>query len=456
MLRLVPYLVEKRIQGEIMLFGRKSDRADADADQLAQLRGENERLRRAVGELSLLNELAADIGASDDLDAITRQIVRRSIRALKAEQGVITLVDEQGDDAPLKTLVRTAIGADRPESLRPDQHLLGWMQAHRAPLRLNDPQRDERFAFVPWPDALRSILCVPLTVRSRLIAVLTVYNKRDKAGFSEADQRLLTIIAAQTAQVIENARLVEEEKALLRMREELRLAYEIQTNLLPQAAPELPGYDIAGRSVPAQTVGGDYFDFIELEPQRWALCVGDAVGKGLPAALLMATVQATLRGQARSDLSARANLERSNELLCRSIRDGEFVTLFYGCLDATTHHFVFANAGHNRPLWARANGTIGELASGGLVLGAMEGQGYGQEDVILHSGDWIVMYSDGLTEATDAHGTPFGSERMERLLRTHRTDSANALVDRLIAAVRRHTQGIPQADDITIVTLKRL
>ena len=434
-----------------MLFRRKSD--GAEADQLEQLRAENERLRRAVGELSLLNELAADIGASTDLDAITRHIVRRSIRAVDAEQGVITLVDEQ-DEAPLKTLVRTVMGSRRGESLRPDQHLLGWMQAHRSPLRLHDPQRDERFAFVPWPETLRSILCVPLTVRSRLIAVLTVYNKRDGSGFTEGDQRLLTIIAAQTAQVIENARLVEEEKALLKVQEELRLAYEIQTNLLPQEPPVCPGFDIAGRSVPAQTVGGDYFDFIELSPDRWALCVGDAVGKGLPAALLAANVQATLRGQARPDLSASANLERSNNLLCRSTRDGEFVTLFYGCLDAAHHRFTFANAGHNRPLWARADGSVTELPFGGLVLGAMDDQPYDEDAIELQAGEWILIYSDGLTEAADAEGTPFGLDRVERVLRAHRSDTAERLIDRLVAAVQAHTLGQPQTDDITIVALK--
>lgn len=437
-----------------MLFERTSQ--DDKIDQLEALQRENERLRQAISELSLLNELAADVGASNDLETITKHIVRRSIRAVQAEQGVITLVDDQGGGAPLKTLVRTVMGSREHPSLRPDQHLLGWMQAHRAPLLINDPQDDDRFAFVPWPPTLRSILCVPLTVRSRLIAILTVYNKQDADGFTDGNQRLLTIIAAQMAQVIENARLHEEEKKLLRVKEELRLAYEIQTNLLPQEAPILPDYDIAGRSVPAQTVGGDYFDFIELDSGCWALCVGDAVGKGLPAALLMANVQATLRGQARPDLGAGANLERANQLLCRAVRDGEFVTLFYGCLDARAHRFSFANAGHNRPLWARAGTSVTVLEHGGLVLGAMEDQPYSEGTVDLASGDWLLIYSDGLIESMNAQNEQFGVESVKDILRAHHDDTASHLIDRLIAAVRLHGMGQPQTDDLTVVAVRRV
>lgn len=433
-----------------MLF-RKDATPDATAE-VERLRAENEQLRRAVAELSLLNELAADIGASSDLDTITRQIVRRALQSVGAGQGVITLVDGDDAEAPLRTLIRTVVGADG-TALRPDEHLLGWMRERRTPLRLNRPQQSEAFAFVPWPAAITSMLCVPLTVRSRLIATLTLYNK--SGGFTGADERLVSIIAAQTAQIIENARLVEEEKALVRVREELRLAHQIQVGLLPHAPPRVPGYDLAGRSVPAQTVGGDYYDFIAVADGQWALCVGDAVGKGLPAALLTASVQATLRGQSRPDLSAQEGLTRANDLLCSSVRDGEFVTLFYGCLDAFAHRFTFANAGHNPPFWLRAEAAAEPLSGGGLVLGAMAGMPYAQQTIGLERGDWVVLYSDGLTEATDRRGEPFGEARVAEAITAGREASAAEMIDCLLAAMERHTQGHPQRDDVTVVALKR-
>ena len=176
-------------------------------------------------------------------------------------------------------------------------------------------------------------MCVPLSLKRQLIGVLTVFNKRAAEGFTESDQRLLSIIAAQSAQVIENARLYEEEQALREMRRDLEVARNIQMKLLPKSAPEIAGFDIAGKSVPAQNVGGDYFDFLPAGEQRFAICLGDVVGKGMPAALLMANVQATIRGQNLLQPSAGECLGRSNRLLYESTDSDKFVTLFYGILD---------------------------------------------------------------------------------------------------------------------------
>jgi sigma-B regulation protein RsbU (phosphoserine phosphatase) len=214
-----------------------------------------------VEELSVLNDLARAIGASLNSQEIMRTIVHRSLRAINAEQGVITLVDTAANE-PMKTLIRTAVSSASYSPYHFNQSLLGWMHLNRKPLMINDPKNDERFRGVKWDDSLRSLVCVPMVIKAELKGVLTVYNKKGEGKFTEDDQRLLAIIAAQSGQVVENARLYESEKALITMKEEVRLASRIQSDLLPKQSPAVPGYDIAGKSIPAQMVGGDYFDFI--------------------------------------------------------------------------------------------------------------------------------------------------------------------------------------------------
>ncbi len=177
---------------------------DADA-----LQREVQRLRQAVEQLSALNELAREVGAARDLQGIMQTLIRRTLRMVDASQGVITLVNEEGT-APMQTLIRTKMSSSVDQALRPDELILGWMLKYKRPLLINAPHQDERFRGAGWDPSIRSLLCVPLMVRSTLIGILTVYNKRGQGLFTSEDQRLLFIIAAQSAQVVESARLLEE------------------------------------------------------------------------------------------------------------------------------------------------------------------------------------------------------------------------------------------------------
>ncbi len=427
--------------------------ADPSAEFEA-LRRENLQLRRAVDELSILNELSAAIGASRGMEDLIQTIIRRSIKAIRAEQGVISLV---GDDAgdPTKTLVRTMASSSDREAYSPDQNLLGWMHLNRRPLVINDPQNDSRFQGVSWPEAVRSILVVPMLVHSRLTGILTLYNKKREESFSTEDQRLLSILAGQSAQVVENARLVEEEKKLAVMQQELNFAYEIQTDLLPAKAPPIDHYDLAGISIPAQSVGGDYFDYIPVDEGRIALTVGDVSGKGLPAALMMSNVQATLRGQAQFCTSVHETLERSNHLLTQSVRRGTFVTLFYGVLDPNSNTFHYANAGHNRPYMLRSDGMLETLSIGGLVLGFLGTQKYHEAETAFDPGDLLFIFSDGVTEAMNAEKEQFEEHRLEALLKTLGDASASEVISAVGEAVSKHAAGHPQNDDITMLAVKR-
>jgi sigma-B regulation protein RsbU (phosphoserine phosphatase) len=416
---------------------------------------ENRRLKRAVEELSILNDLARAIGASVNLQDIMRTIIHRSIRAIRAEQGVITLVDHRSHDV-MKTLVRTMASSSQSPQYHFSQSLLGWMHLNKKPLTVNDPRTDERFRGVQWDESISSLLCVPMMVKSTLVGVLTVYNKRDGASFTDEDQRLLAIIAGQSAQIVENARLYEEEQALQRMKEEVRLAATIQMDLLPKTPPSVPGYDIAGVSLPAQLVGGDAYDFIPVDDTHLAVCLADVSGKGLPASLLMANVQATLRGQTLASPTAAICVQRANKLLHQSTSSDKFVTLFYSRLDTTNHTLTYCNAGHDNPFHFSGTGEPRRLGTGGLVLSIVEDFPYEEEIVRLSSGDVVVVYSDGVTEAVDPSQVQFGDKKIESVVSARRSLGAAGIIDGIIGAVREHAGTAPQADDMTIVVIKRL
>lgn len=424
-----------------------------EANKVQDLLDENRRLRHAVEELSILNDLARAIGASLDPQEIMNTIIRRSLRAINAEQGVITLVDLAND--PMKTLVRAMVSSTGHEEFHLTQSLLGWMHLNKKPLLINSPRTDERFRGVKWDDSITSLLCVPMMIKSELKGVITVYNKKGGAGFSDNEQRLLSIIAAQSAQVVENARLNERERQLLKMQEELKLASKIQSDLLPKAAPEIPGYEIAGKSIPAHVVGGDYFDFIPMNDRRLAICVGDVAGKGLPASLLMANTQATVRGQTLVNASARECMERSNKLLFHSTSPEKFVTMFYSILDVSSHQLSYTNAGHESPYLLSTTAALYRLAVGGVPLSTLEQFPFEEETIRMRPDDVLVICSDGVPEAMDLNQVQFGEERLSNLLNKLRNVSAAGVIDGIVAAVREHAGAAPQADDITVVVVRR-
>ena len=191
-------------------FGKGAE--DAEGDDAGHLREENRQLKRAVEELSILNDLARTIGASVDSQDIIRKIVDKSMRAVQAEQTVVTLVDRAATNHPMKTLVRAMSSSSEHPHFHLNENLLGWMHLYKTPLLSTEPGRDERFKGLKWDASIRSVLCVPLMVKSELIGVITSYNKKGAtASFTDEDQRLLAIIAGQSAQIIEIARFYEEE-----------------------------------------------------------------------------------------------------------------------------------------------------------------------------------------------------------------------------------------------------
>lgn len=428
-----------------------------DFDQkYRQLEAENKRLKKAVGELSILNDLALAISGSLDSEKIIRAIISRSIRAINAEQGDITLVVEDTEH-PTHTLVRSMISSSIHSPLHLNQNLLGWMLINKKPLLINEPKTDKRFRNVKWDESVRSLLCAPLMAKSKLIGILTVYNKKGEGLFDESDQRLLSIIGAQSAQVVENARLYQEEQAYLETRREMEIASGIQKKMLPSSPPDIDGYALDGRNLTAQSVGGDYYDYLQLDDDQWMICLGDISGKGMSAALLMSNLQAILHGQVLHINLPSEILKNANIQLFQSTHAEKFATLFLGIINIRTHTLRFSSAGHDYPYLINSDGSLHRLVANGLPLGMFEMSEYEDETISLKPGDCLLVYSDGITEAMNPAEEEFGEKRLEKELLSAGSDRCTPvkLIDRIFNACFTHSNNQLLSDDMTALVLAR-
>jgi sigma-B regulation protein RsbU (phosphoserine phosphatase) len=275
--------------------------------------------------------------------------------------------------------------------------------------------------------------------------------------------RLLEIlqkqIAAGRTRRESRQRAVEEKEAseglrsqLHQQKNEMAEALAIQQGLLPKAIPQLAGYEIVGAWQPAHTVGGDYYDVLALNDATLGLCIADVAGKGMPAALLMSNLQAAVRGLASPSLPPNGLCVRLNSLVCHNTRSDRFITFFYAQLDGASRRLLYTNAGHNAPFVVRQDGSHERLGSGGGVLGVFPEQTFALGTARLAPGDRMILFTDGVTEASNAADEEFGEDRLLRLLLENRTRSAGELQETILATVAKFSGG-RWVDDATLVVL---
>ena len=420
------------------------------------LEEENQRLRSAVAELSILNDIATTISSTQPVEQIVDLIVKKCVKHLNVEQGAVMLLDEKDKDKPLHTMIREQQSSLDLLPYRFDAQLTGWMLKNQSPLLVNKLNEDERFKeLVDATTPIESFLSVPLNIKSNMIGVLTVFNKRAEENFTPSDQKLLSIIASQSAQIIENARLLEEERNLRVMQEEMKLARQTQLNLLPKEIPKIPGHRFAARTISAKEVGGDLYDFIQIDENNFAFCLGDVTGKGMPAAMLMANIQATLRAQIQNGYSCAESLFRSNNLLHARTEPTKFVTLFLGILNSDTNEICFSNAGHDPPFHFTKS-KLNILKTGGMLLGAFPDSQYEQEKIIMKPGELLILFSDGITEAMNKDNKEFGEEKLIDIISNYKNADPELIIDKIISATRVHAGKTPQSDDMTLMIIRRV
>ncbi len=304
-------------------------------------------------------------------------------------------------------------------------------------------------------EGIRSLLAAPLVRDGHAIGALTVFTA-EPHFFTEEERRLFKTIANNASIAISLAQLYQEKLELQRIEHELEIASDIQRKLLPSKPPVLEGFDVAGSYHPCQEVGGDFFDFIELPDRNMGIALGDVAGKGIPAALLMATVRTALRVQAENIYAMSDVMGRVNRAVYEDTRPDEFVTLFYGVLNAEDRVLTYVNAGHNTAVHIRA-GEVETLEPGGPPIGILPDLLAGEQRIELESGDVVVLFTDGYPDSTSLDGNPFGEEAVLEILRSAGDFSAMETIARLNTAVEAfHDTSDDYDDDRTIVVVKCL
>jgi serine phosphatase RsbU (regulator of sigma subunit) len=307
---------------------------------------------------------------------------------------------------------------------------------------------------------LRSLMCVPLTIKERILGVIYVDNRIQAGLFTQADLDLLSSIGSSAAIAIENARLYQVAVEKGRLETELQMARQVQASLLPTTTPQVQGWEFVARWAPARQVAGDYYDFIAANGHM-GLVVADVSDKGMPAALFMTLTRSVMRASLDRTARPAEGVERANRLLCADATDGMFVTLFFALLDPAANTLTYVNAGHNPPLFYQrgklpGQGALSRLNRTGMALGVESEEHFEQRVCTLGPGDFLVIYTDGVTDAMDPTGADFGLRHLEDIILAHREDSAAAMALALEDALHSHTGGGALFDDITFLIARRL
>ena len=390
-------------------------------------------------------ELSGNLPLSD----LFNLIMNLSIEAVGAARGVLMTLE--GDEL----VVRAARG----EGFRISSAVRDRVIKEKASLLVRDARLDEAFAgrMSIVQQQIRSMLAAPLQTDDRVIGLIYLDSPHFVHEFTKDDLNLLTVMANVAAIRIEHTRLAEVEQVERMHAKELEQAAEIQRKLLPTSAPAVPGVDLAGYNAPCRTVGGDYFDFLPYPDGRVALLVGDVAGKGMPAALLMSSLQARVQVLFDEPADLAALVTRLNRIINSNCPANRFISFFIGVLDPKTGQLNYVNAGHNPPLLARRDGTVEKLDCTGLILGIMPSARYEQQTVTLQPGDIVVLFSDGVTEASRPDvDEEFGEERLAQAVFKLRDLPAKSIIEAINQQVQEFTVGSPPADDITLVIAKRL
>ena len=427
------------------------------ADILGRLCDRQKELHSRVDELATLYHLTAEFTGQRDLQTVLDLVTRTVVEVVGAKACAIRLISEDGRELLIKAVANLS-----QEYLKKGAILIAESEIDRAvladlkPVYVADQRSDPR---VMYPAEARregivSALCAPLVFQGKPEGVLRVYMG-EVHEFDWFAVSLLQAIAAQAAAAIVHARLDEEAATAWTMRRQLRLAGEVQRQMIPAHPPHIAGLDIAATYVPCFELAGDFYDFLDLPPDNTGIAVCDVVGKGVRASLLMASIRAALRAHAAYLYSMSEIVGNVNRSLCADTQIGDFATMFYGVIEAASRRFTYVNAGHLPPILVRS-GQCCHLTTGGAVLGVEPTLQWNHDSFVLHPGDVILIYTDGLSEAMNFQDEAFGRQRVERaLLEAVQDDLSAAGINRQVVWHMSRFAGLQsRLDDLTLVTIR--
>lgn len=407
---------------------------------------------------ALLYHLSQTFNSSLDLDEVLERVMDEVIAAIGAERGFVALRNEAG-----KLDFRTARGMEHTTIDHPEFQISRGVvekvaQGGEAVLT-SDAQRDDRFSDrrSVMNLGLRSIICAPLNSKEEILGIIYVDNRLQAGIFTEKHLDLLNAIASSAAIAIENARLYQVAVEKGRMERELQMAYRVQSSLIPAKPPLFSSWEFAASWQPAREVSGDFYDFIPCGKGCMGLIIADVTDKGMPAALFMAMTRSILRSSLDQADSPAQGMTKANNLICKDSNISMPVTAFYAVSNPQNDEIVYVNAGHNPPLLYRADEeTPIELTRTGMLLGFMDDAVYEQAIITVNPGDFAVLYTDGITDATNAEQELYGMNRFQNAIAKNRELSAKQILAGIEKSIQKFIGSTAPYDDITLLIAKRL
>lgn len=418
--------------------------------------------------LGVLLEVARTLGSGLSLEDVLSAVVDAAIRITRTERGVLLLANDAGELKPM--VARDAKGElIAPDQLKISSGVLKRVASSRRELIVSDTGDEAAvgqqasvaslslLTIVAIPiEKLPVIASVDVTITSEeaeLLGVLYLDSRSPSAAFTDIDREVVRTLAREAANVIENARLFSAARAKARLDHEIEIASQIQRELLPKTFPQMPHIAVTASTLACHSVGGDCFDVVALNGGRYGFFVGDVAGKGIAASLLATLLQGVFYTTAALDIPLVEVTTRVNQFLCERSSDDRYATLFYGVLDPRGA-LEYINAGHVPPLLRRASGELIELSSSNFPVGMFREAEFTSQRVSLAAGDYLVIYSDGVSEARNLRDEMFEQERLSSLMRDFAGAGVEQLAEAIGSGVRNFTGGAPQADDITMVVIQ--
>ena len=429
-----------------------------------------EDMRAAKFRLFMLSDTTAQIAKLLDTEQLEEEVVNHAVSLLDASAGCLMLINPITQQLEIRNPF--ALGLQSPSDLEsfsipldPDRRIHPTLSMLRTVATEGRTQiRNDQEAAALFGG--KNLIAVPVFGRE-ILGILVVFSKEGRAGitleFTDEDGILLEAFATQVGVAIENARLYQEAIEKRRLQAEMEEAAQIQANLLPKAPPEIPGYEIAGMSIPHHDgVGGDYYGYIQEPDGSWGLVIADVAGKGMQAALLMATLRAALLSEVakQADLPTRAMA--LNALIRESSPLDKYATLVYARLHPATGKLTSLNAGHTFPLVIRQDGSLQRLAAGGLMIGMYPDDMIRQmsaefedETIQLYSGDTVIFFTDGVTETQNIHDEMYDEERLEEFVKQLRDADASKICSEIYESTLEFQGEAQRFDDLTLMVLKK-
>lgn len=404
----------------------------------------------------VLKQISHSLVGIVDLEHLLSYLAIRIGEVLHSSTVVVLMFDEKTD----RYAPRYSLGAD-PHALSDfpgSGGLVGLLRAQGQTLNVERTVASNRPLPLPPNEvralaALNSSLVVPFVFKARLLGFISIGRRRAGGFYATTDVELLEILCDQASVAIENARLYLEAIEKEKMEKELEIASEIQRRLLPKAFPDIPGLKTYGMNIPSKHVGGDYYDVIPLGSDKVAVIIADVSGKGVPAALLMASLQSSLRAEADAGRRPSDVISTLNRTIYEHTSGETFVTIFYGVIDSGRETLTYCSAGQTPPFIIHEDLTVERLDKTDIVLGIESTSSFGDTELALKPGDLIFLYTDGVSEELNDRDDPYGEEQLVRDLQTAYGFDLQALVESIYDAVIRHTCGKPQ-DDLTALAIK--